>query len=197
VVTVEQPGDQQGALVLWGAAVEWLPRFTRDSEIVWDFRNLLVRDSVTFDLPELHSTSWSSVRALDPTDPRMSRFFQPPRAGADVLKLLSGDVTFTGCGRCASELDTDSNGIYRPCYPCLPHTSVRTYYRCAPVFSLNTKICCNGRVWTQGADQSEFKQCLFTGGENTVFNIHTQFMCDENSALLCQDFTLLDFHFPT
>lgn len=46
-----------------------------------------------------------------------------------ILEIVSGDVTFTGCGRCAVELDTDENGIYRPCYPCLPHTSVRHYYR--------------------------------------------------------------------
>ncbi|KAJ0005311.1 hypothetical protein NQD34_011525, partial [Periophthalmus magnuspinnatus] len=274
VVTVEQPGDQQGALVLWGAAVEWLPRFTRDSEIVWDFRNLLVRDSVTFDLPELHSTSWSSVRALDPTDPRMSRFFQPPRAGAgsssveldmktllsqkysgevelrvhveafhfrggplspgpplvldgsfsatDVLKLLSGDVTFPGCGRCASELDTDSNGIYRPCYPCLPHTSVRTYYRPAaltltdgglqmcvqvPPTLMQRLLEAPPDKLRSSAPGSEVKNIevaarrlhsLFSlpKTELTV-TVHTQFMCDENSALLCQDFTLLDFHFPT
>ncbi|KAJ0066900.1 hypothetical protein NL108_004871, partial [Boleophthalmus pectinirostris] len=180
IVTVEQPGGQQGALILWGAAVEWLPRFTRDTATVWDFHNLLVREGVTFDIPEVHSTSWSSVHALDRTDPRMSSFLQPLRAAAsssveldlrtllsqkysgevelrvnveafhfhaaplspkpvlvldrssssaDVLKLLSADVTFTGCGRCGAELDTDSNDIYRPCYPCLPHTSVRCYYR--------------------------------------------------------------------
>lgn len=50
----------------------------------------------------------------------------------DILAALSGDVTYTGCGRCSSELDTDANGIYGPCYPCLPHTAVRRYYRCNP-----------------------------------------------------------------
>lgn len=30
VLTVEQAGGQQGALVLWGAAVDWLHRFNRD-----------------------------------------------------------------------------------------------------------------------------------------------------------------------
>lgn len=30
VLTVEQPDGQQGALLLWGAAVDWLPRFRRD-----------------------------------------------------------------------------------------------------------------------------------------------------------------------
>lgn len=42
---------------------------------------------------------------------------------------LSGDVTYSGCGRCAAELDVDVNGIYIPCYPCLPSRAVRRYYR--------------------------------------------------------------------
>ncbi|KAK3554007.1 hypothetical protein QTP70_019124, partial [Hemibagrus guttatus] len=46
-----------------------------------------------------------------------------------ILDIVSGDVTFTGCGLCCAELDTDENGIYRPCYLCLPHTGVRRYYR--------------------------------------------------------------------
>ncbi|KAK1791846.1 hypothetical protein P4O66_013827, partial [Electrophorus voltai] len=46
-----------------------------------------------------------------------------------ILDVVSGDITFTGCGMCCAELDTDENGIYRPCYPCLPHTGVRRYYR--------------------------------------------------------------------
>lgn len=46
-----------------------------------------------------------------------------------ILTALSGDITYTGCGRCSAELDTDANGIYSPCYPCLPHTAARRYYR--------------------------------------------------------------------
>lgn len=46
-----------------------------------------------------------------------------------ILDIVSGDITFTGCGKCTAELDTDENGIYRPCYPCLPQTGVRRYYR--------------------------------------------------------------------
>lgn len=46
-----------------------------------------------------------------------------------IVAALSGDITYTGCGRCSAELDTDANGIYVPCYPCLPHTAVRRYYR--------------------------------------------------------------------
>ncbi len=47
----------------------------------------------------------------------------------DILEVLSGDITYTGCGRCSTELETDANGIYGPCYPCLPVTAVRRYYR--------------------------------------------------------------------
>ena len=48
-----------------------------------------------------------------------------------VVAALSGDITYTGCGRCSAELETDVNGIYSPCYPCLPHTAVRRFYRCS------------------------------------------------------------------
>lgn len=30
VLTVEQPGGQQGVLLLWGAAVAWLPQFSKN-----------------------------------------------------------------------------------------------------------------------------------------------------------------------
>uniref|UniRef100_G3N8S0 Uncharacterized protein n=1 Tax=Gasterosteus aculeatus TaxID=69293 RepID=G3N8S0_GASAC len=183
VLTVEQPLGQQGALLLWGAAVDWLPRFNRDRAAVWEFRFLLVRDGLTSDLAELHSTSWSSAQPLDTADRRAQDFFRPPhfptgnggsleldldtllsqKYSGDaelrvqvtafhfqdsppspnapqpildsstpldgILAALSGDITYTGCGRCSTELDTDANGIYGPCYRCLPNTTVRRYYR--------------------------------------------------------------------
>ncbi|MBN3321908.1 NFKB2 factor, partial [Atractosteus spatula] len=46
-----------------------------------------------------------------------------------ILNAISEDITFMGCARCGSELGTDRNGIYSPCYPCLPHTAVKRYYR--------------------------------------------------------------------
>lgn len=46
-----------------------------------------------------------------------------------IVAVLGGDITYSGCGRCSTELDTDANGIYVPCYRCLPHTTVRRYYR--------------------------------------------------------------------
>lgn len=33
---MEQPEDQQGAVLLWGAAVDWLPRFSRDKGALWN-----------------------------------------------------------------------------------------------------------------------------------------------------------------
>lgn len=47
----------------------------------------------------------------------------------NIVAVLNGDITYTGCGRCGTELDTDANAIYVPCYRCLPHTAVRCYYR--------------------------------------------------------------------
>lgn len=41
---------------------------------VWDFRNLLVREGLTAELPELHSTPWSSAQALDPAHPKAQEF---------------------------------------------------------------------------------------------------------------------------
>lgn len=43
---------------------------------VWDFRNLLVREGPISELPELHSTPWSSVQALDPEHPKVQEFNQ-------------------------------------------------------------------------------------------------------------------------
>lgn len=276
VVSVEQPGGQQGALVLWGAAVDWLQRFSRDTAAVWDFHVLLVRDGVTPDLPELHSTPWSSVQPLDHSDQRAQDFLQPQRAAgrrssleldmstllsqkysgevvlrvqvdafhfhraalsqtvpgsildssstaADVLLLLSGDITYTGCGRCAAELDTDSNGIYCPCYPCLPHTAVSRFYRPAV---LTVSDSGHHRLFVQvpsvllekilsvppdklrgSASGSEMKHIelaaqrvqslLFLPKKTFTVTVQSHFLCDENSVPIFKDFTLLDLQFPT
>ncbi|KAG7217948.1 hypothetical protein INR49_020750 [Caranx melampygus] len=47
------------------------------SALVWDFHVLLVREGLTSDLPELHSTPWSSVRPLDRSDRRALDFIAP------------------------------------------------------------------------------------------------------------------------
>ncbi|XP_041863563.1 shieldin complex subunit 2-like [Melanotaenia boesemani] len=279
VLTVEQPHGQQGALLLWGAAVDWLPRFSRDSRAtVWDFHLLLVRDGLTSDLPELHSTPWSSVQAMDPTDRRVLDFnktrrhqndhgspveldvdtllsqkysgevelrvqvftfhFQnappsqtTPAAVLDsstppdgIMAALSGDITYTGCGRCAAELDTDANGIYSPCYPCLPHTTVRRYYRpgvltvsgrgCrylsvqvppvplqkilnAPPDKLQRSSVPGSEVKLIQVAAERLQDLLSLPRKTFIITIRSHFLCDENSVPIHQDFRLLDLQFPS
>ncbi|XP_056252041.1 shieldin complex subunit 2 [Seriola aureovittata] len=278
VVTVEQPDGQQRALLLWGGAVDWLPRFNRDRAVVWDFHILLVREGLTSDLPELHSTPWSSVRPLDPTDRRAQDFlptrrhqtgssssveldldtllsqrhsgdvelrvqvtsfhFQDapssqnaPQPVLDsstpldgVLEALSGDVTYTGCGRCCAELETDANGIYGPCYPCLPHTAIRRYYRpgvltvsgqgssqvCvqvpplpllkildAPPDKLHRISAPGSQVKHIQVAAERIQNFLSLPRKTFIITIRSHFLCDENSVPLYQDFTLLDFQFSS
>ncbi|XP_045898683.1 shieldin complex subunit 2 isoform X1 [Micropterus dolomieu] len=278
VLTVEQPDGQQGALLLWGAAVDWLPRFNRERAAVWDFHVLLVREGLTSDLLELHSTPWSSVQPLDPASRRVQDFLQPrpvgtgnsssleldldtllsqkysgdvelrvqvtsfrfqdsppsqntPQPALDsstpldgILAALSGDITFTGCGRCASELDTDANGIYVPCYPCLPHTAVRRYYRPAVLTvsgRSSSQVCLQvppvvlqeileappDKLHRSSVPGSEVKhiqvaaeriQTLLSLPRKTfIITVRSHFLCDENSVPINQDFTLLDLQFPS
>ncbi|XP_059214812.1 shieldin complex subunit 2 [Centropristis striata] len=277
ILTVEQPDGHQGALLLWGSAVDWLPRFSRDRAAVWDFHVLLVREGSTSDLLELHSTPWSSVRPLDPASRRAQDFLQPrlvrtgnsssleldldtllsqkysgevelrvqvvafrfrnsphsqnaPQPALDsstpldgILSALSGDVTYTGCGRCSAELDTDANGIYGPCYPCLPHTGLRPYYRPAVLTVRGrgcTQVCVQvppvplqkileappDKLHRSSAPGSEVKhiqvaaeriQTLLAPPRKTfVITVRSHFLCDENSVPIDQDFTLLDLQLP-
>ncbi|KAM4591730.1 shieldin complex subunit 2 isoform 2-T2 [Odontesthes bonariensis] len=275
VLSVEQPDDQQGALLLWGAAVDWLPSFNTDRSTVWDFQVLLVREGLTSDLPELHSTPWSSFRALDPTDRRaldFSRTLRRPRGGGGAVELdvetllsqkysgeveltvqvlsfhfqdappsqnapvldgstpldgivatLSGDITYTGCGRCSAELETDANGIYGPCYPCLPHTAARRFYR-PGVLTVSGRGCAHlsvqvppvplqkilhaapDRLQRSSAPGSQVKliqvaaerlhALLSLPRETFIITVRSCFLCDENSVPIGQDFTLLDLRFP-
>ncbi|XP_065815482.1 shieldin complex subunit 2 isoform X2 [Labrus bergylta] len=276
VLTVEQPDGQHGTLLLWGAAVDWLPRVNRDTA-VWDFRVLLVRDSLTSEVLELHSTPWSSLQALDLADRRAQNFLQPqptrpgnssleldldtllsqkysgevelrvqviafqfqdypPSQDApqpvlnsstsldDILVALSGDITYTGCGRCSAELDTDANGIYLPCYPCLPHTAVRRYYRPGMLTvsgRSSSQVCVKvppvplqkvleappDKLNKSSAPGSEVKhiqvvaekiQTLLSPPKKTfILTVRSHFLCDENSVPINQDFTLLDLLFPS
>ncbi|XP_073338122.1 shieldin complex subunit 2 isoform X2 [Pagrus major] len=276
VVTVEQPDGQQGALLLWGAAVDWLPRLNADRAAVWDFHVLLVRDGLTSDLLELHSTPWSSVQPLDPADRRAQDFLRPrpvrtessiveldvdtllsqkysgdvelrvqvstfhfldplasqnaPQPVLDsstpldgILTVLSGDITYTGCARCSVELDTDANGIYGPCYPCLPHTAVRRYYR-PGVLTVSgrgsTQVCVHvppvplqkilsappDKLHRSSAPGSEVRHIqvaadrilslLSLPTKTVLLTVRSHFLCDENSVPIAQDFTLLDLQFP-
>ncbi|TDH01672.1 hypothetical protein EPR50_G00182630 [Perca flavescens] len=267
VVTVEQPGGQQGALLLWGPWTGCLA--STETEV------LLVREGLTSDLPELHSTPWSSVRPLDPTDSRAHGFLRPgpgppgtsleldvdtllsqkysgdvelrvqiisfqflvslpsqnapqpvldcSTSPAGVVAVLSGDITYTGCGGCGAELDADANGIYSPCYPCLPRTAVRRYYRPGvltvsgqssrqvfvqvPPDSLQKILeAPPDKLHRNSAPGSEVKhvqlaaeriQTLLSLPRKTIaITVCSHFLCDENSVPIDQDFTLLDLQFP-
>uniref|UniRef100_A0AAQ5ZDS2 Shieldin complex subunit 2 C-terminal domain-containing protein n=1 Tax=Amphiprion ocellaris TaxID=80972 RepID=A0AAQ5ZDS2_AMPOC len=241
------------------------------SATVWDFHVLLVRDGLTSNLPELHSTPWSSVRAVDKTDRRVQDFhrtyhhqkdgssgdgaleldidtllsqkysgevqlitfrFQDalpsqnaPQPVLDsstlldgIVDVLSGDITYTGCGRCSAELDTDANGIYSPCYPCLvsfrPGVLTVSGRGCSqvcvqvpPVPLQKILEAPPDRLHRSSAPGSEVKliqvaaeriQTLLRLPRKTfVITIRSHFLCDENSVPISQDFTLLDLQFPT
>uniref|UniRef100_A0A3B5BAV5 Shieldin complex subunit 2 n=1 Tax=Stegastes partitus TaxID=144197 RepID=A0A3B5BAV5_9TELE len=207
VVTVEQPDGQQGALLLWGAAVDWLPRFSRDRGEV-ELRVQLI----TFHFQDAPPSQNAPQVVLDSSTPLDG-----------VVEVLSGDITYTGCGRCSAELDTDANGIYSPCYPCLPHTAVRRYYR-PGVLTVSGRGCSQvcvqvppvplqkileappDKLHRSSAPGSEVKhiqvaaqrlQTLLSLPRKTfVITIRSHFLCDENSVAISQDFTLLDLQFP-
>uniref|UniRef100_A0A3Q2ZK84 Shieldin complex subunit 2 n=1 Tax=Kryptolebias marmoratus TaxID=37003 RepID=A0A3Q2ZK84_KRYMA len=272
VLVVEQSDGLQGALLLWGAALDWLPLFNRDRDAVWDFHNLLVREGLTSDLLELHSTPWSLVRALNQTDRRVQDFhrarccqkgstpleldvdtllsqkysevelrvqvlafqFQdtPPSQNLPqpvldsstpldgIMAVLSGDITYTGCARCSTELDTDTNEIYAPCYPCLPHTAVRRFYpgvltvsgwgcnhlcvRVPPVPLQNIldappdklqRSSPGSQVKHVQVAAERIHKLLARPRKTFSMTLRSHFLCDENSVIISQDFTLLDFQF--
>ncbi|XP_061645888.1 shieldin complex subunit 2 isoform X5 [Phyllopteryx taeniolatus] len=268
VASVEGTGGQRGALLLWGSALDWLPRFRTHQDAVWDVRFLLVREGSNTDLPELHTTPWSAARRADGADRRLSGFLRPsgsgvemdvdtllsqqysgdallrvqvltfrfqpshdaPQASLDrasprsaILAALSGDVTYSGCGRCSAELDADGNGIYGPCYPCLPASAVRRYYRPA-VLTVSgqgaVRVCVQvpavavqkildvppDRLLRNAAAGSDVKyvqvaaerlhDLLRLPGKSVVIAVRSLFLCDENSAPVSQELTLLDLRVP-
>ncbi|XP_061645886.1 shieldin complex subunit 2 isoform X3 [Phyllopteryx taeniolatus] len=342
VASVEGTGGQRGALLLWGSALDWLPRFRTHQDAVWDVRFLLVREGSNTDLPELHTTPWSAARRADGADRRLSGFLRPsgsgvemdvdtllsqqysgdkltvlvlvlfltnghlyiayvfgpvasdlsrliwgerrgygldwtgrqpiagyiqrddklvvcqcrarksrllsgdallrvqvltfrfqpshdaPQASLDrasprsaILAALSGDVTYSGCGRCSAELDADGNGIYGPCYPCLPASAVRRYYRPA-VLTVSgqgaVRVCVQvpavavqkildvppDRLLRNAGSDVKYVQVaaerlhdlLRLPGKSVVIAVRSLFLCDENSAPVSQELTLLDLRVP-
>ncbi|XP_021169992.2 shieldin complex subunit 2 isoform X3 [Fundulus heteroclitus] len=140
-----------------------------------------------------------------------------------IVAALSGDVTYTGCARCSVELDTDQNGIYGPCYPCLPHTAVRRFYR-PGVLTVGGRGCNHlcvqvppvplqkileappDRLQRSSAPGSQVRhiqvvaekiQSLLSLPRKTfVITVRSHFLVDENSVPIGQDFTLLDLQVP-
>ncbi|KAI5107842.1 protein FAM35A isoform X1, partial [Silurus meridionalis] len=137
-----------------------------------------------------------------------------------ILDIVSGDITFTGCGLCCAELDTDDNGIYRPCYPCLPHTGVRRYYRSVvlTVREGQSQVCVHvpptlvQKILLNTPPDKLNKTVAHVSGERFVqvvakrihsilatprstfhLTIRSHFDCDENSIPIIQNFLLLDF----
>ncbi|KAJ8014430.1 hypothetical protein DPEC_G00040140 [Dallia pectoralis] len=270
VLTAEQGDGQQGAVVLWGAALTWLQRINRKKDAVWEFRVLLVRENMTSGLLELHSTPWGSCEPIFPDDIRVLEFYRTDQAKytisslemdlhtllsqkytgdvelrvhitafqfqvspsqnalqrmdnstslEKILDTVSGDVTFTGCGRCTAELDTDDNGIYCPCYPCLPHLGVRRYYRpvlltvkdgerqlCVRVqpvllqkILLNTPPDKLSKTVAPGSDvklvqvvADRIYSLLSLPRRKFLLTVRSHFVCDENSVPTAQDFLLMD-----
>ncbi|XP_063047239.1 shieldin complex subunit 2 [Engraulis encrasicolus] len=145
----------------------------------------------------------------------MDSTFSPER----ILEVVSGDVTFTGCGRCAVELDTDDNGIYRPCYPCLPHTTVKQYYRpvvltvkegelqvCVqvppplvqkvllntPPDKLSKSVAPSSDVRLGRVVADRIHWLLSSPRSSLLLMLRSHIQCDENSIPIIQDFLLLD-----
>ncbi|XP_013881764.1 shieldin complex subunit 2 [Austrofundulus limnaeus] len=272
VLVVEQSDGLQGTLLLWEAALDWLPLFNKRTDAVWDFHVLLVREGLASDLLELHSTPWSSVRALDQTDRRLQDFcriqpcrkersspveldvntllsqkysgevelkvqilaFQfrdvspsqnPPQPVLDsftpleaIVAVLRGGITYTGCARCSTELETDVNEIYIPCYPCLPHTAVRCFYRpgaltvsgqggrrlrvdVPPLPMQNILNVPPDKLQRTSGTQMKHIQAaakqiqnLLACPKKTTLTLQSHFLCDENSVIISQELKLLNFH---
>ncbi|KAF3707929.1 Protein FAM35A [Channa argus] len=279
VITVTLVNVVEMKVVLWRRAAFWDCRLMKTViQAVWDFRVLLVREGLTSNLLELHSTPWSSIQPLDPTDRRVLDLYPPRPIGtgnsssleldldtllsqkysgnielrvhiiafhfqdsppsqnapqpvlvsstplADILEALSRDITYIGCSRCCTELDTDTNGIYDPCYPCLPHTAVCHYFRpsvltvsgrgssqvCVQVPPVPLQRILNAppdKLHRSSAPGSEVKhiqvaaeriQTLLSLPRKTfIITVRSHFLFDENSVPINQDLTLLDLQFPT
>ncbi|XP_033064929.1 shieldin complex subunit 2 isoform X1 [Trachypithecus francoisi] len=131
------------------------------------------------------------------------------------------NIVYTGCAKCGLELETDENRIYKQCFSCLPFTMKKIYYRpalmtvvdgrhdvCIRVESkliekilLNISADCLNRVIVPSSEITYgmvvadlFHSLLAVSAEPCVLKIQSLFVSDENSYLLQQDFSLLDFY---
>ncbi|XP_017733013.1 PREDICTED: protein FAM35A isoform X6 [Rhinopithecus bieti] len=131
------------------------------------------------------------------------------------------NIVYTGCAKCGLELETDENRIYKQCFSCLPFTMKKIYYRpalmtvvdgrhdvCIRVESkliekilLNISADCLNRLIVPSSEITYgmvvadlFHSLLAVSAEPCVLKIQSLFVSDENSYLLQQDFSLLDFY---
>ncbi|XP_053325090.1 shieldin complex subunit 2 [Spea bombifrons] len=138
----------------------------------------------------------------------------------DILVSLP-DITYTGCAKCQRELKADANDIYLQCLFCLPFNQVKLFYRPAQItithgeigVSINVPpdilqiiflnispnlldkvVLCSNNV-TYGMVVSDLCYSLLAEtGESFIFKIRSNFVLDENSIPLQQEFNLLEFH---
>ncbi|KAG8556389.1 hypothetical protein GDO81_018053 [Engystomops pustulosus] len=139
---------------------------------------------------------------------------------SDILEYLPY-IKYTGCGKCKRELNIDDNDVYEQCYVCLPFNQICIFYRSAQMtimsegcfvsiqvppdilekMFLNISPKLLNHVFpscpdvTYGTIVADLCYSLLAKTEESfIFTIKSQFMLDENSMPLEEDFHLLDFH---
>ncbi|XP_045424982.1 shieldin complex subunit 2 isoform X4 [Lemur catta] len=200
VLTVEQAQGQHYVLVLWGPGAAWYPQLQSKKAVVLIKARIL---ELAFPIPAAQKIALNAHSSLK------SIFSSLPH------------IIYTGCAKCALELETDENRIYKQCFSCLPFTMKRIYYRpalmtvgngghnvCIRVGSkLIEKILLNispdflNRVIVPSSDVTYgmvaadlVHSLLAVSTEPWLLKIQSLFMLDENSYPLQQDFSLLDFY---
>eukprot|EP00079_Xenopus_tropicalis_P010159 XP_002934757.2 PREDICTED: protein FAM35A [Xenopus tropicalis] len=139
---------------------------------------------------------------------------------SDILKILP-TVIYSGCEKCRRELKTDENQVYEQCFFCLPFNQVKTFYRpalmttvsgehgiCVNVPShilekiflnispnlLNKPIAYNRTIMHSVIVADLCHSLLAKTSETYLLKIRTNFVLDENSIPIHQEFHLVDFH---
>ncbi|XP_037128039.1 shieldin complex subunit 2 [Syngnathus acus] len=143
-----------------------------------------------------------------------------PRAA--ISAMLSGDVTYLGCSRCVAELDVDANGIYAPCYVCLPAGAATTGGRhpqsgCADGERAGLQAGERSGSHRRRAEDSghaarpateersdgknvdvaveRLRTLLCLPGKNVAISVRSLVLCDNNGAAISQELALLELLF--
>ncbi|XP_006901465.1 PREDICTED: protein FAM35A-like [Elephantulus edwardii] len=202
VLTVEQVQGQHYVLVLWGPGAAWYPQLQRKKGVV------LIKAQILELVFPVTSVQKRNVA------------FNAQSSLKDILSSLP-NITYTGCGKCGLELETDQNKIYKQCFNCLPFFMKKIYYRPALMTAVDgrhnvviqvgskliAKIILNiSPDWlskvivptsgiTYGMVAADLLHSLLAlSGAPCLLKIQSLFMLDENSYPLQQDFYLLDFY---